>query len=105
MQGLCIDWGKSHMAFIRTEEEANALIEEMMKKGKGKYITQSVVFRKTNSRHIELLKKTLMSSESFSGFTREVLAEKFNGDSIQQTDNRRFPTEEKIEKKDTGNFL
>jgi hypothetical protein len=93
------------MAFIRTEEEANKLIAEMMKKGKGNYITQSVVFRKTNARHIELLKKALMSSESFSGFTREVLAEKFSGSLIQQADNRSLPIEEKIERKDTGNFL
>ena len=93
------------MGFIRSEEEVNVLIEEMMKKGKGNYITQSVVFRKTNSRHVELLKKALMSSESFSGFTRELLAEKFSESPIQQADNRSFPIVEKIEKKDTGNFL
>jgi len=66
------------MAFIRTEDEANQLIEEMMKKGKGKYITQSVVFNKQNPRHIGLLRRVLMSSESFGGFVREVLAEKFS---------------------------
>lgn len=105
MQGQCIDWGLIHMAFIRSEEEANALIEEMMKKGKGKYITQSVVFRKTNPRHIELLKKVLMSSESFGGFTREVLAEKFSGVQIHPINNNTSPVQEKIEKKDIGNFL
>lgn len=93
------------MAFIRTEEEANKLIEKMMKKGKGDYITQSVVFRKDNPRHVELLKKVLMSSESFGGFTREVLAEKFSGVPIEQSVNRAATIEEKIEKKDVGNFL
>lgn len=68
------------MAFIRTEEEVDKLIEEMMNKGKGNYITQSVVFNKKNSRHVELLKKTLMSSESFGGFVKEVLLEKFSVD-------------------------
>ena len=93
------------MAWLRSEEEVDALIEEMMKKGKGKYITQSVVFSKTNPRHLDLLKKVLMSSESFSGFTREVLAEKFSDVGIQPTSNGLSKTEPVIEKKDTGNFL
>lgn len=90
------------MAWLRTEEEVDTLIEEMMKKGKGKYITQSVVFRKTNPRHIELLKKALMSSESFSGFTKEILAEKFSGTGIETVSH---PEISVVEKKDTGNFL
>lgn len=93
------------MAWLRSEEEVDALIEEMMKKGKGKYITQSVTFRRDSPRQLELLKKVLMSSESFSGFTREVLTEKFNGVGIQPANYNSITTDEKVEKKDTGNFL
>lgn len=71
--------------YIRSEKEVDALIEEMLKKGKGNYITQSVTFRKDSERQILLLKKVLMSSESFSGFTRELLAEKFNGNNNQSS--------------------
>jgi hypothetical protein len=105
MRGRCIDWGASHLAWLRTEEEVDALIAEMMKKGKGKYITQSVVFRKTNPRHMELLKKALMSSESFGGFTKELLAEKFSGIGIETVNHESPTVDDKIEKKDTGNFL
>lgn len=94
------------MAFLRTEEEVDKLIEEMMTKGKGKYITQSVVFNKKNPRHMELLKKTLMSSESFGGFMREVLSEKFSDTGITEVVKKPEPQPvETVEKKDTGNFL
>lgn len=92
------------MAWLRSEEEAEQLIEEMLKKGKGKYITQGVVFNKTNPREMELLKKALMSATSFSGLTKEMLTHKFNGISLQQNEVIEGKTEE-IKKKDTGNFL
>lgn len=92
------------MAWLRSEEEADQLIEEMLKKGKGKYITQGVVFNKTNPREMELLKKALMSATSFSGLTKEMLTHKFNGISLQQNEIIEEKTEE-IKKKDTGNFL
>lgn len=92
------------MAWLRSEEEAEQLIEEMLKKGKGKYITQGVVFNKTNPREMELLKKALMSATSFSGLTKEMLTHKFNGISLQQNEIIEEKTEE-IKKKDTGNFL
>ena len=104
-QGLCIHLGELRMGWLRSEEEVDELIEEMLKKGKGKYVTQSVVFNKSNARHMDLLKKVLMSSESFSGFTRELIAEKFSGKDIQVVGNDSSPIEEKVEKKDTGNFL
>lgn len=92
------------MAWLRSEEEAEQLIEEMLKKGKGKYITQGVVFNKTNPREMELLKKALMSATSFSGLTKEMLTHKFNGISLQQNEIIEEKTEE-IKKKDIGNFL
>lgn len=92
------------MAWLRSEEEAEQLIEEMLKKGKGKYITQGVVFNKTNPREMELLKKALMSATSFSGLTKEMLTHKFNGVPLQQSVATEVKTEE-IKKKDTGNFL
>ena len=92
------------MAWLRSEEEAEQLIEEMLKKGKGKYITQGVVFNKTNPREMELLKKALMSATSFSGLTKEMLTHKFNGISLQQNEIVEEKTEE-IKKKDIGNFL
>lgn len=92
------------MEFIRSEEEVDALIEEMLKKGKGKYINQGVVFNKTNPREMELLKKALMSSTTFSGLTKEMLTHKFNGVPLRQPEISQ-PKLEKVEKKDTGNFL
>lgn len=92
------------MAWLRSEEEAEQLIEEMLKKGKGKYITQGVVFNKTNPREMELLKKALMSATSFSGLTKEMLTHKFNGISLQQNEIIEGKPEE-IKKKDVGNFL
>lgn len=92
------------MAWLRSEEEAEQLIEEMLKKGKGKYITQGVVFNKTNPREMELLKKALMSATSFSGLTKEMLTHKFNGISLQQNEIIEEKAEE-IKKKDIGNFL
>lgn len=66
------------MIWIRTEEEVDALIDEMKNRAKGKYITQGVAFNKNCPRQMELLKKSLMSSASFSGLAKEVLAVKFS---------------------------
>lgn len=93
------------MAWYRSEEEVDALIEEMLKKSKGRYITQGVSFNKQNSREMELLKKALMSSSSFSGLTKEMLTDKFNGIPLQQPTSSNQIVEEKAQKKDTGNFL
>lgn len=62
------------MGYIRTEEEVNRMIDEMVKKSKGRYITQGVSFNKENERHLELLKMVLLRSQSFSGFVKELLA-------------------------------
>lgn len=66
------------MTWIRSEEEVDAMIEDMVKRSKGRYITQGISFNKESPRQMNLLKKALMSSASFSGLGKELLAEKFN---------------------------
>lgn len=104
MLGACTDLEWQPMGHIRSEQEVDEIIEELMKKGKGNYITQSVTFRKSNPRQIELLKHALMNSESFSGLVRGLLTEKFS-DNGTQVVNELKPVEDKAQKKDTGNFL
>ena len=62
---------------MRTEEEVNKLIDEMVSRTKGKYITQGVSFNKECPRQMGMLKKALMSSVSFSGLAKELLALRF----------------------------
>lgn len=66
-----------YMNWYRSEEEVDKLIETMLGKGKGVHITQSVVFNKQNPRQMRLLKMILMSTESFSGFMKELTTHKF----------------------------
>lgn len=61
----------------RTEEEADALLEEMINRTKGKYITQGVAFNKESKSQMNLLKMALMSSYSFGGMMKELLGERF----------------------------
>ena len=63
------------MGYIRTEEEVDQMIDEMIRKNKGKYITQGVSFNKDSPRQIELLKMVLLRANSFSGFVKELLAQ------------------------------
>lgn len=92
------------MEWIRTEEEVDILIEEMLKKGKGKYVTQGVAFNKSDDRQMGLLRKALMTSNSFSGLIKEMLAIKFNENNQNKGDV--YPNQPiKPQVKDTGNFL
>lgn len=95
------------MAWIRSEEEVDEMIMEMLKKGNGKYITQSVLFKKDSEVQMELLKKVLMSSTSFGAFVKQVLAEKFDGVELNNISNNKNNANSSppIEKKDIGNFL
>lgn len=97
------------MGYLRSEEEAEAMIKEMKRKSKGKYITQAVTFSKESERQMELLKFALMHSTSFSGFGKELIAEKYERETKHQaTNNSSSPTykhNEIVEKKNTGNFL
>jgi len=90
------------MAFIRSEEEVDEMIEEMLQKGSGKYITQSVLFKKDSEIQMDLLKKVLMSSTSFGAFVKQVLAEKFENRDVSV---KSQPIQQQLPKKDTGNFF
>ena len=59
---------------MRTEVEVDEMIEKMAKRTKGKYITQGVSFNKDCPRQMRMLKSALMSSASFSGLIKELLA-------------------------------
>lgn len=95
------------MAWLRTEEEVDEMIEEMLQKGNGKYITQSVLFKKDSEKQMELLKKVLMSSTSFGAFVKQVIAEKFDGVELNNISNNQNHTDNTppIQKKDVGNFF
>lgn len=101
------------MGYLRSEEEAEAMIEEMKRKSKGKYITQGVTFSKDSERQMELLKYALMYSTSFSGLGKELIADKFESELSKnkirnnnaQQSNTVIDNPEVVEKKDTGNFL
>lgn len=106
MQGVCTDLELQPMGHIRDEKEVDEIIEKLMSKGKGNYITQSVTFKKNSPRQMELLKKALMYSESFSGLARELLNEKFSDNGIQTVNVvESKPVVEAVVKRDTGNFL
>ena len=90
------------MTWLRTEEEVEMMIEEMSSRSKGKYITQGVAFNKTCPRQMELLKKALMSSISFSGLGKELLAVKFNGNAY---DEPIFHKPKSNQSKSFGNFV
>ena len=63
------------MAIIRSEDEVERIIEELLQKGKGKYITQSVLFKKDSPQQMELLKNVLMRSTSFGDYARRALVD------------------------------
>lgn len=67
------------MAWLRTEQEAQAKVNELLTKNKGQYITQGVSFNKDSERQMELLKYVFMYSESFSGFMKVLIAAHENG--------------------------
>lgn len=90
---------------MRTEEEVNKMIGEMVNRTKGKYITQGVSFNKECPRQMGLLKKALMSSVSFSGLAKEILALKFNGEIIQSAVHNSFQETLKPKSKNIGNFI
>ena len=89
------------MTWLKSEEEVDKLIEEMKQRSKGRYITQGVAFNKSCPRQMDMLKKALMSSVSFSGLVKEMLALRFYE---SKTENRNVVIE-KPKIKNTGNFL
>lgn len=85
---------------MRSEVEVDKMIEDLVKRTKGKYITQGCSFNKTCPRQMDMLKKALMSSASFSGLVKEMLAVKFNNTPINK-----LPSIEQPKVKSFGNFL
>lgn len=60
------------------EENVDDIIQNLIERTKGKYITQGVSFNKTCPRQIALLRNSLLASASFSGLAKEMLALRFN---------------------------
>lgn len=94
---------------MRTEQEVDAMIEDMTARTKGKYITQGVSFNKTCPRQMALLKKALMLSVSFSGLAKEVLALRFSDSNPSYSNNTSNMSTNQVNKapksKSVGNFL
>lgn len=93
------------MSFIRDEEEVDEMIEEMLQKGNGKYITQSVLFKKDSPKQMELLKKVLMSSTSFGAFVKQVLAKEFDEGYVENKSASNQQSSSNMPKRDIDNFL
>ncbi|MFJ3387756.1 hypothetical protein [Lysinibacillus sp. NPDC086135] len=93
------------MGWIRSEDEVDKIIEEMKRKTKGKYITQGVTFNKNSKRQMELLKYALMYSSSFSGFGKELIAEKFDETAVDIRKQEVHIAKDALQKGDTGNFF
>ena len=85
---------------MRTEQEVEKMIEEMKQRTKGKYLTQGVSFNKDCPRQMAMLKNALMSSASFSGLAKELLAMRFSNEVIPNN-----VIEMKPKSKSFGNFV
>lgn len=81
------------------------MIEDMKSRTKGKYLTQGVSFNKTCPRQMDLLKKSLMASVSFSGLAKEMLAQRFDGKQIISTQNQGVGEIPTPKAKNVGNFI
>lgn len=90
---------------MRSEEEVDKMIEDMKNRTKGKYITQGCSFNKSCPRQMDLLKKALMSSASFSGLAKEILAVTFGGAVKQFTHVTPLYQEPERKNKNVGNFI
>jgi predicted CopG family antitoxin len=90
------------MTWLKSEEEVEQVIKEMVERTKGKYITQGVSFNKTCPRQMEMLKMALMSSASFSGLIKELLALRMRGEVVQMPPKQQ---EMKPKNKNVGNFF
>lgn len=58
--------------------DVDALIEDLISRTKGKYITQGVSFNKECPRQMALLRAALSESASFSGLVKEMLALRYS---------------------------
>jgi len=65
-----------------TEENVDQYLEELVQKARNKnktYIVQGVSFNIDCPREMELLRKALLASKSFSGLVKDTLSLRFNG--------------------------
>ena len=65
-----------------TEENVDQYLEELVQKTRNKnktYIVQGVSFNIDCPREMELLRKALLASKSFSGLVKDTLSLRFNG--------------------------
>lgn len=94
------------MEWLKSEEEVDQMIEDMVNRSKGKYITQGVAFNKSCPRQMGLLKKALMSSASFSSLGKEMLAIRFNDEGRERNGHDIPPMKPIVESKikNIGNF-
>jgi hypothetical protein len=90
---------------MRTEQEVDEMIKEMARRTKGKYITQGCSFNKECPRQMAMLKMALMSSASFSGLIKELLALKMTGGLALPFAGRQVSEEIKTKNKNIGNFF
>lgn len=81
------------MTWLRTEEEVDIMIEKMVNKNSGKYITQGVAFDKNSESQMKLLKMVLMSSYSFGAMIKELIADRFIQDANIPITRNHTPTE------------
>ena len=76
-------WGRCCMAYRKiTEENVDEYLKELVEKARSKnktYIIQGVSFNIDCPREMELLRKALLASKSFSGLVKETLSLRFNG--------------------------
>lgn len=70
----------------KSDEEVEAIIEEMLRSSKGNYITRSVSFNKNNPQHMNLLRKSVSFSMPFSVLVRGLL------ENFDETESKNEPT-------------
>jgi hypothetical protein len=68
--------------------DVDVVIEDLISRTKGKYITQGVAFNKDCPRQMALLRQALSESASFSGLVKEMLALRYS----QPTQKTQTPT-------------
>lgn len=82
---------------LRSEEEVDAYIEDLISRTKGTYITQGVSFNKTSTKQLRLLKLVLLECDSFSGFIKELLTLRYHGGNQPPVVQNQHNIEERID--------
>ncbi|MCM3387371.1 hypothetical protein M3649_04380 [Ureibacillus chungkukjangi] len=93
------------MAWIRSEEEVEEIIQGLLTKGKPNHITQSVLFKKNSEQQLDMLRHVLRRSTSFGEYMRQLIINDMNGTNNTREDITPPRNEQNIPKKDMGNFF